>query len=71
MSCCGEKREALESSRRRDPSGAMLEYRDRRPVEVRGEVSGRVYVFSNAQPIQTVDRRDAPYLLRSAAFRER
>jgi hypothetical protein len=71
MSCCGQKRQALESSGRRDPSGVMLEYRDRRPVEVRGEVSGRVYIFSTAQPIQTVDRRDAPGLLRSAVFRER
>jgi len=71
MSCCGQKRQAFESSRRRDASGVMLEYRERRPVEVRGEVSGRAYIFSNAQPIQTVDRRDAPGLLRSAAFRER
>jgi hypothetical protein len=48
-----------------------LEYRERRSVEVRGEATGQVYVFSQAQPIQSVDRRDAVGFLRSAAFRER
>jgi hypothetical protein len=67
MGCCGRKREALRGA----SSGVLLEYSDRRPVEVRGTVTGTVYRFSDAQPLQTVDRRDAPALLRSTAFRER
>jgi hypothetical protein len=71
MGCCGQKRQAFEASLRGHPSGVMLEYLERRPVEVRGEVTGETYVFSQAQPIQTVDRTDAPGLLRSSAFRQR
>ena len=46
----------------------QLRYRDRAPVQVRGPVTGRTYVFSAAQPVQTVDAREADGLLRTKMF---
>ncbi|TVR98543.1 MAG: hypothetical protein EA406_06465 [Rhodospirillales bacterium] len=47
----------------------LVRYTEHSPVVVRGTVSGRVYMFSGAAPLQQVDARDASQLLRSRFFR--
>jgi hypothetical protein len=39
------------------------------PIVVRGVITGRRYAFSGGSPVQAVDARDAPPLLRSGLFR--
>ncbi len=46
-----------------------LQYLENSPILVRGPVTGRLYEFSNAQPVQSVDLRDAETLLRTGFFR--
>jgi hypothetical protein len=48
--------------------GIQLHCRERVPVRVRGPVTGRIYEFSAAQPVQVVDARDADGLLRTRLF---
>jgi hypothetical protein len=51
-------------------SGAVaVEYLERTKIQVRGAVTGRVYEFSRAVPLQHVDPRDAPRLLGTRFFR--
>jgi hypothetical protein len=45
-----------------------VRYAEHDEVDVRGPVSGRPYRFSAADPLQSVDARDAAVLLRHAAF---
>jgi hypothetical protein len=40
------------------------------PIRVRGLASGRYYDFSTSRPVQSVDRRDLPGLLRTGFFRQ-
>lgn len=47
-----------------------LRYLERSPILVRGPETGRQYRFSATEPLQTVDPRDAPALLRSGFFRQ-
>jgi hypothetical protein len=46
-----------------------LHYRGQPLVSVRGPVTGRDYEFSSVQPVQTVDLRDARFLLASPLFK--
>jgi len=48
---------------------ASLRYLKQGGVVVRGPVTGRQYSFTVAQPVQTVDKRDAEHLLRTSRFR--
>ena len=50
-------------------SMVTLQYLENSPILVRGPVTGRLYEFSNAQPVQSVDLRDAETLLRTGFFR--
>ena len=61
-----------------NPSGGLpasaigtvrLRYLEQSPILVRGPVTGRYYEFSEAQPDQYIDSRDAPQLLRTSFFR--
>ena len=49
----------------------MLEYLERSRIRVRGPVTGALYVFSGVEPVQRVDRRDAPALLGTPYFKRR
>lgn len=53
----------------RGHSGITLRYLERSPILVQGSVTGQHYRFSETQPIQVVDRRDAESLLRTRFFR--
>jgi hypothetical protein len=54
----------------REPFPAVvLDYLEGRSIRVRGPVTGRAYAFSEAQPSQPVDARDAAVLSRGSAFR--
>ena len=46
-----------------------IRYLEQSPIRVRGTVSGRHYDFSGAHPIQSVDDRDASWLLNTRFFR--
>lgn len=45
-----------------------LQYKEPSPIRVRGMATGRVYEFSGAQPVGTVDERDALALLQTRLF---
>ncbi|HEV8248450.1 MAG TPA: hypothetical protein VGQ15_00625 [Gaiellaceae bacterium] len=45
-----------------------LRYTERSSVRVRGAATGRFYVFSGTDPVQSVDARDAPALLATRFF---
>ena len=47
---------------------ASLRYLQSAPVWVRGPATGRQYQFSGAEPVQIVDPRDAPALVRTGLF---
>ena len=64
------------SSRFRHGGGAAtgqasvaVHYLERSSILVRGPTTGRQYAFSQARPVQRVDLRDAPSLLRIRFFR--
>jgi hypothetical protein len=46
-----------------------IRYTERSRVRVRGNATGRHYEFSGADPVQSVDARDAPALLSTRFFR--
>jgi hypothetical protein len=46
-----------------------VRYLEAVPITVQGRATGHQYVFSAADPVQVVDRRDAESLLRSRYFR--
>jgi hypothetical protein len=52
------------------PAGAevRVRYRQIGYIQVRGSVSRRIYTFSAVRPVQNVDRRDAPELLKMRCF---
>ena len=50
-------------------STERIQYVEAVPVVVQGAASGRQYVFSSADSVQLVDRRDAEALLRTRYFR--
>jgi hypothetical protein len=47
----------------------VLTYEDGAAIRVRGPVTGRRYDFSEGQPSQPVDTRDAAVLTRNTGFR--
>ena len=47
----------------------FVRYTESQSVVVRGPVTGRRYAFSAANPVQSVDPRDAGALLRARFFR--
>ena len=46
-----------------------LSYRGERPVNLEGAITGNLYQFSQRQPVQPVDPKDAVFLLASQLFR--
>ena len=52
-----------------DRTSVPLQYKEQSPIRVRGMATGRVYVFSGSQPVQTVDERDVAALLQTRYFR--
>lgn len=51
-------------------SQVSLRYLESSPVRVRGPVTGIHYKFSGTRPIEAVDARDAPALMRTRFFRQ-
>lgn len=51
-------------------NSATLKYLESSPIQVRGPSTGRLYVFSGAQPLQSVDWRDVEALLRTRFFQK-
>ena len=52
-------------------SVVALRYMQSSPIRVRGPITGRQYEFSATAPVQAVDPKDAPALLRTPFFRQR
>jgi hypothetical protein len=46
-----------------------LHYAESAPIRLTGPITGRVYIFSGADPLQEVDVRDAAIFARSDRFR--
>ena len=81
VGCCGKARAALRANvqgsaaRLARPTSVgphdhpRLENVRRESLRVRGATTGRTYVFTPAEPVQTVHPADADTLLRSGHFR--
>ena len=52
-------------------SMVAVRYMQNSPIRVRGPITGRDYQFSATAPVQAVDPKDAPALLRTPFFRQR
>ena len=52
-----------------DSGEVPVQYLANSPIVVRGQMSGKMYRFSGATPIQQVERRDAAAFLQSRFFR--
>ena len=50
-------------------SSVSVCYLETSPIQVRGLISGMIYTFSDSQPVQQVDARDASSLLDTRFFR--
>jgi hypothetical protein len=50
-------------------SFVRVRFLENSPIRVRGPVSGLTYEFSGSHPVQQVDHRDAPSLLKTRFFR--
>jgi hypothetical protein len=79
MSCCGKKREELQQRRAMyvtptpapvAPAGprTAVVFTGKGMYLVSGSHSREVYQFSSADPVQMVDAKDAPALIRSGLF---
>ena len=60
---------ALVSGQASVPGAIPLRYLARSPIVVHGPVSGRIYRFNAAEPVQLVGRADAQSLLATGHFR--
>lgn len=49
-------------------STITLRYSEASPIQVRGPITGNVYVFSRSHPVQAVEARDAATLLHTRFF---
>jgi hypothetical protein len=81
VGCCGKARAALRANVRgsaapvtRPPNVGphdhpRLENVRRESLRIRGATTGRTYVFTPSEPVQTIHPADADILLRSGHFR--
>lgn len=60
----------LQASADAGPFPSVSLRRNGGPIRVAGPVTGRLYAFTQTQPVQAVDLRDAAVLTRSASFRQ-
>jgi hypothetical protein len=66
--CCGQKRSALKVIGAADIGTVKMLYRGNGSAQIRGQVTGQVYQFPRQQPVQKVDPRDIPALVRTRLF---
>jgi hypothetical protein len=66
--CCGQKRSALKLIGAGDMGAVKMLYRGNGSAQIRGQVTGQVYQFPRHQPVQEVDPRDIPALVRTRLF---
>jgi hypothetical protein len=66
--CCGQKRDAMKSGVA-DSAEVKLYYVGAPGVQMRGNATGRLYLFSRSFPLQLVERRDAVPMLQTQMFR--
>jgi hypothetical protein len=68
--CCGQTRSNLRANELASQSALNLIYFGYAAVNVRGPITGQVYQFSQVQPMQAVDARDADSILKTRLFRQ-
>jgi hypothetical protein len=66
MSCCGQRRETQKAWLR--PRPVLLRFLGTGELEIKGNVTGRPYTFSDIFREVSVDPRDANGLLRNVAL---
>lgn len=66
--CCSDKRDALNTNGEADARTVKLLYRGKGSAQIRGAVTGQVYQFPRQNPMQFVDPRDVPSLVRTRLF---
>jgi hypothetical protein len=66
--CCGEKRAALNANGNAGASAVKMLYRGYGSAQIRGQVTGQIYQFPRQQPVQAIDPRDVPAMIRTRLF---
>jgi hypothetical protein len=66
--CCGEKRAALNGHGIAGASMVNMLYRGHGSAQIRGQVTGQIYQFPRQQPVQAIDPRDVPAMIRTRLF---
>ena len=66
---CNEKQVASSLQRGGDLGTVKMLYRGNGSVQIRGPVTGQIYLFPRQQPVQAVDPRDVSSLIRTRLFR--
>jgi hypothetical protein len=60
MCNCNQKRSMFSSQNARPPEGMVkVRLTDKKPLLLRGDITGRMYVFRNENDLLLVDSRDA------------
>ena len=67
--CSGCQPGALRAAEVTRRSALNLHYLGQEPVSLEGAITGDHYHFSQTQPVQPVDTKDAVFLLASQLFR--
>ena len=66
--CGGEKRVALKGNGVANATVVMMLYCGNGSAQIRGQVTGQIYLFPRQQPVQAVDPRDVGSLVRTRLF---
>ena len=66
--CCDQKLNALNVIGSADLGTVKMLYRGNGSAQIRGQVTGQIYQFPRHQPVQEIDPRDIPAMVRTRLF---
>lgn len=67
---CGAERGPVIAKTVKDVPAVDLIYRGESVMQIRGAVTGQIYQFSPISPVQSVDRRDAAFIMQTRLLRQ-
>ena len=66
--CSGQSSNASKMDAIGDGNAVRMRYRGNGSAQIRGKVTGQIYQFPRQRPVQSVDPRDVPSLVRTRLF---
>lgn len=64
----GQKRAALNANCTMGTCTVNMLYRGYGSAQIRGQVTGQIYQFPRQRPVQAIDPRDVPAMIRTRLF---